>query len=338
MIQRSLRNLIKPRGLQVDRDGLTVKYGKFTAEPLERGYGHTLGNALRRILLGSLHGYAVTGARIKGALHEFTALENVVEDVTDICLNLKEVCLRLEGNHESRTLRVRAEGPCVVTAADLETDSSVKVLNPDHVICHVAEGGVFDGEFQVTIGKGYVPAKELAAEKAPVGTIWIDALYSPVNKVNFRVSHARVGQRTDYDKLVLEVWTDGTISPEDAVGIAAKILKEYSQLFINFEEPETLEFEIEEESQEEINANLLRSVDELELSVRSMNCLQTANIKLIGDLVQRSEAEMLRTKNFGRKSLKEIKNVLAEMGLSLGMRLENWPPANHPSLQPSIDS
>jgi DNA-directed RNA polymerase subunit alpha len=337
-MHRNFRNLIKPRGLVVDRDSLTPFYGKFIAEPLERGYGHTLGNSLRRILLGSLHGYAITSCRIKGALHEFTALENVVEDVTDIVLNLKEVRLRLEGNHETRTLRANCEGPCVVTAADLKGDSSVVILNPDHVICHVADGGTFEGEFMVTVGKGYTPATEMENDKAPVGTIVIDALYSPVSKVNFAVNHARVGQRTDYDKLVLEVWCDGTVGPEDSVGIAAKILKEYAQLFIHFEEPETLEFELDEDPAEEMNANLLRSVDELELSVRSMNCLQTANIKLIGDLVQKTEAEMLRTKNFGRKSLKEIKNVLAEMGLSLGMRLENWPPPNHPSLQTPADA
>lgn len=335
MLQANFRHLIKPRGLLVDRDSLTDGYGKFTAEPLDRGYGHTLGNALRRILLGSLHGYAITSARIKGALHEFTALENVVEDVTDIILNLKGVRLRLEGGHESRTLRVRVEGPCVVTAGDLQGDSSVVILNPEHEICQLAAGGVFEAEFNATMGKGYVTAAELRNEKAPVGTIWIDALYSPVNKVNFQVTNARVGQRTDYDKLVMEVWTDNSINSEDAVGVAAKILKEYSQLFINFEDESSLDFEITEDPQEEINANLLRSVDELELSVRSMNCLQNANIKLIGDLVQRTEAEMLRTKNFGRKSLKEIKTVLAEMGLGLGMHLDSWPPPNHPSLQQS---
>jgi DNA-directed RNA polymerase subunit alpha len=304
---------------------LTATYGKFTAEPLERGYGITLGNALRRILLTSLQGSAIYAIRVEGALHEFTAVPDVAEDVTDIVLNLKEVKLKIH-THEQRNLRIDISGPARVTAKNIIHDSSVDVLNPDHHIATVAEGGKLRVEMIARKGRGYVAASDTRGENLPVGWLPIDALYSPVMKVNYNVTHARVGQRTDFDKLTLEVWTDGSVKPEDAVGIAAKVLKEQVQLFINFEEELEPELPVFEPQQEKVNENLLKTVDELELSVRSMNCLQNANIKFIGDLVQKTESEMLKTKNFGRKSLKEIKDVLGEMGLALGMKLDSWPP------------
>jgi DNA-directed RNA polymerase subunit alpha len=322
---RNWRDLIRPKNIVIDRDSLTESYGKFVAEPLERGYGVTIGNGLRRILLSSLQGAAISASKIDGALHEFQALPDITEDVTDIVLNLKEVEVKMKSG-DQKTVRVDVTGPAIVTAKDIIHDESIEILNPEHHICTVAEGGVFKAELTVKRGRGYVPASQFRAEGQSVGTVPIDSLFSPIRKVNYNVTHARVGQVTDYDKLTLEVWTNGAISPEDAVGVAAKILKEQVSIFINFSEdiePELPEPEIKEER---INENLLRSVDELELSVRSANCLQNANIRYIGDLVQKSESEMLRTKNFGRKSLKEIKEILSEMGLSLGMKLDNWPP------------
>ena len=324
-LQKNWRDLIRPKNLVVDRETLSPTYGKFVAEPLERGYGVTLGNTLRRILLSSLQGTAISAVKIDGAQHEFMALPDVKEDVTDIVLNLKEVELRMHSG-DQKTLRIDVVGPKEVKAGDIIRDESVTVLNPDHHICTVAEGGSIKAELTVKRGRGYVPATQFRAEGQSVGTIPVDALFSPIQKVNYNVTHARVGQQTDYDKLTLEVWTNGAVTPEDAVGIAAKIMKEQVSIFINFSEevePELPEPEIKEEK---VNENLLRSVDELELSVRSFNCLQNANIKYIGDLVQKSESEMLKTKNFGRKSLKEIKEILSEMGLSLGMKLDNWPP------------
>jgi DNA-directed RNA polymerase subunit alpha len=324
-LQKNWRDLIRPKGIVVERETLTPTYGKFVAEPLERGYGVTLGNSLRRILLSSLQGAALTAVKIDGAQHEFQALPDVREDVTDIILNLKEVKLILKGG-DSKTVRIDVQGPKTVTAKDIAHDETVTVLNPDAHICTVAEGGSFKAELTIKRGRGYVPASQFRQEGQSVGTMPMDALFSPVRKVNYNITHARVGQQTDYDKLTLEVWTNGGVGPEDAVGIAAKILKEQVAIFINFSEevePELPEPEIKEEK---INENLLRSVDELELSVRSANCLQNANIRFIGDLVQKTESEMLKTKNFGRKSLKEIKEVLSEMGLSLNMKLENWPP------------
>jgi len=332
-MHRNWRDLIKPKAVILDRDSMTETYGKFVAEPLERGYGQTLGNALRRILLSSLQGAAVTSVKIDGALHEFQSIPDVSEDVADIVLNLKEVDLKLD-KHEQRTVRVDAKGPCDVKASDIIHDDSITILNPDHQIATVADGGTLKMELAVKRGRGYVPATQFREEGMAVGTIPIDALFSPVRKVNYNVTHARVGQRTDFDKLTMEVWTDGSLDPELAVGLAAKILKEQVSIFISFPEefePELPEFEPLEES---FNENLLRSVDELELSVRSANCLQNANIKLIGDLVQKTESEMLKTKNFGRKSLKEIKEILAEMGLSLGMKLESWPPKDRQPKQP----
>lgn len=333
---RNWRDLIRPKNIVIDRDSLSEGYGKFVAEPLERGYGVTLGNSLRRILLSSLQGAAITSAKIDGALHEFMALPDVKEDVSDIILNLKEVQVKLKSG-EQKTIRVDVQGPAIVRAGDFVHDESVEILNPEQHICTVAEGGAFRAEFSVKRGRGYVPATQFRQEGQSVGTIPMDALFSPVRMVNYNVTHARVGQVTDYDKLTLEVWTNGSVSPEDAVGIAAKILKEQVSIFIHFSEdvePELPEPEIKEER---VNENLLRSVDELELSVRSANCLQNANIRYIGDLVQRTESEMLKTKNFGRKSLKEIKEILSEMGLSLGMKLDNWPPKPAVESESSVD-
>jgi DNA-directed RNA polymerase subunit alpha len=321
-VARNWRDLIKPRTVPVDQETLTDTYGKFVCEPLERTFGNTLGNALRRVLLNSLQGAAITAVKIDGALHEFTSVPDVVEDVTDIVLNLKEVVVRAH-TPRTHTLRIEKEGPAVVTAGDIQTSDQVSILNPEHVICTVAKGGRFSAELTVNVGRGYVAADRNKQPGQPIGTIAIDALFSPVRKVNYTVTNARVGQITDYDKLALEVWTNGSLRPQDAVAYAAKILKDQLTIFINFEEEDDAHVR-EESSEEPLNENLFRSVEELELSVRSANCLQNANIHLIGELVQRTEAEMLKTKNFGRKSLKEIKEILADMGLSLGMKVDNW--------------
>jgi DNA-directed RNA polymerase subunit alpha len=321
---KNWRDLIKPRRLEVDAEALTQTYGKFVAEPLERGFGTTLGNSLRRVLLSSLQGAAITSVKIEGVDHEFTTVPEVTEDVTDIVLNLKEVLLRMHTN-EQKTLRIEAEGPKEVKAGDIIADDQVEILNPGHHICTLSEGGKLRMEMTCRRGRGYVPAVNNKNVGDPIGTIPIDALFSPIRKVNYQVTNARVGQVTDYDKLTLEVWTDGAVTPQDAVAYAAKIIKEQLTVFINFDETEEPVIAESPKEEAKLNENLFRSVDELELSVRSANCLQQANIKTIGDLVQRTEAEMLKTKNFGRKSLKEIKEILAEMGLSLGMKLENWP-------------
>ncbi|MEW6430330.1 MAG: DNA-directed RNA polymerase subunit alpha [Myxococcota bacterium] len=337
---KNWRDLIKPRKIDVDGDSSST-YGKFVAEPLERGFGTTLGNSLRRVLLSSLQGSAITSVKIEGngglVEHEFTTIPEVSEDVTDIVLNLKEVRLRMHTN-EVKTIRIEAEGPKEVKAGDIIADDQIEILNPGHHICTIAEGGKIRMEMTCRRGRGYVPATANKAAGAPIGTIAIDSLFSPVSKVNYQVTNARVGQQTDYDKLSLEVWTDGSVTPQDAVAFAAKILKEQLTVFINFEETE--EPTVVESPREEtkLNENLFRSVDELELSVRSANCLQQANIRTIGDLVQKTEAEMLKTKNFGRKSLKEIKEILAEMGLSLGMKLENWPPRTMPVAAPAASA
>lgn len=321
---KNWRDLIKPKRLQIESDTLSDIYGRFFAEPFERGFGTTLGNSLRRVLLSSLQGAAIASVRIKGVLHEFSTVPGVAEDVTDIILNLKGVLLKLHGN-EARNIRIVKKGAGVVTAGDIVTDSHVEVLNPDHHIATCSKEADLEMDMVVTLGKGYVPAERNRDEKAPVGTIPIDSIFSPIKKVNFTVTNARVGQITDYDKLTLEVHTDGSVKPDDAVAYAAKILKEQLQIFINFDEEfEPADQPTSEESRK-INENLYRSVDELELSVRSANCLKNADIRLIGDLVQKSEAEMLKTQNFGRKSLNEIKDILAEMGLTLGMKLENFP-------------
>ena len=321
---KNWRELIKPKRLQVDADSLSASYGKFTAEPFERGFGTTLGNSLRRVLLSSLQGAAITSVRIKGVLHEFSTIPGVTEDVTDVILNLKGVLLKIHGQ-DSRAIRIVKKGAGVITAGDIVTDSHVEILNPEHHICTFSKEADLEMDMTVATGKGYVPAERNRDEKSPAGTIPIDAIFSPIKKVNFAVSNARVGQITDYDKLTLEVVTDGSVQPEDAVAYAAKILKEQLQIFINFDEEHEPAEEAASEESRKINENLYRSVEELELSVRSANCLKNANIRLIGDLVQRSEAEMLKTQNFGRKSLNEIKDILAEMGLTLGMKIENFP-------------
>ncbi|HSB20297.1 MAG TPA: DNA-directed RNA polymerase subunit alpha [Anaeromyxobacteraceae bacterium] len=329
IITRNWRDLIKPRGLVVDQESLTNTYGKFVAEPLERGFGITLGNSLRRVLLSSLQGGAVTSVKIEGVEHEFMTIPEVAEDVTDIILNLKEVLLQIHTN-EVKTLRIEAEGPREVKAGDIIGDGQVEVLNPGQHVLTISEGGRVRMELTARRGRGYVPAERNKVPGQPIGTIPIDSLFSPIRKVNYQVTNARVGQQTDYDRLSLEVWTDGSVAPADAVAYAAKIVKEQLSIFINFDETEEPAEEVKPVEEAKLNENLFRSVDELELSVRSANCLQNANIKTIGDLVQKSEAEMLKTKNFGRKSLKEIKEILAEMGLSLGMKLESWPPKTQP--------
>lgn len=321
---RNWRELIKPKTILVQEDSLTNFYGKFVCEPLERGFGITIGNALRRILLSSLQGSAIVSAKFEGVVHEFSTVPGVLEDVTDIILNLKEVKLRLVDVEEA-TIHISKEGEGIAVAGDIETDGLVEILNPDKHIATLNKEATFQVEMLVKAGKGYVTAEKLDGKNDPIGVIPIDAIYSPIQKVNYLVSNARVGQITDYDKLTLEIWTDGSVTPEDALAFAAKILKEQMQPFINFEEEPEPVHEDTEEEEEKLNDNLFRPVSELELSVRSANCLKNANITLIGELVQKSEAEMLKTKNFGRKSLNEIKGILEEMGLALGMKLDNFP-------------
>jgi DNA-directed RNA polymerase subunit alpha len=324
VITRNWRDLIRPRGITIEQETLTEFYGKFTCEPLERGYGITLGNSLRRVLLGSLQGAATTAIRLENALHEFTTVGDVVEDVTDIILNLKEVVLKAH-SAKTFTVRIDKEGPGPVYAKDIALVDGLQVLNPDHLIATLDKKGPLAMELTVNVGRGYVPADRNKTATMSIGTIPIDALYSPIRKVNYTVTNARVGQQTDFDKLTLEVWTNGSVKPQDAVAYAAKILKEQLTIFINFEETEETSYHVSGSEEEPLNENLFRSVDELELSVRSANCLQNANITLIGELVQRTEQDMLKTKNFGRKSLKEIKEILQNMGLSLGMKIDNWP-------------
>jgi len=327
MHQKMWRDLIRPKRLEVEKETLTPFYGKFTAEPFESGFGITIGNSLRRILLSSLQGAAITSVKIDGVLHEFSTIPGVKEDVTEIILNLKEVRLRLH-TEGPKAVRVKVEGPKVLKAGDILTGDAVEVLNPEHYIATLSRDAKLSMEMVVKMGRGYVPAERNKEETQPIGTIPMDAIFSPIKKVNYTVTNARVGQITDYDKLTVEVWTDGSLNAEEAVAHAAKILKEQLTIFITFEEEEETEMAAVggQEEIERLNENLFRSVDELELSVRSANCLKHANIRLIGDLVQKTEAEILATKNFGRKSLNEIKEILSEMGLSLGMKLESWPP------------
>src|SRR3982750_1204389 len=324
IVARNWRDLIRPRGIHVEQDSLTEFYGRFTCEPLERGYGITLGNSLRRILLSSLQGAAITAIRVDGALHEFTTVGDVVEDVTDVILNLKEVVLKA-AQAKTYTVRIDKEGPGPVYAKDIQLVDGLQVLNPEHLIATLDKKGPLSMELTVNVGRGYVPAEKNKTPTMPIGTIPIDALFSPIRKVNYTVQNARVGQVTDYDKLTLEVWTNGSVRPVDAVAFAAKILKEQLSIWINFEESEETSYHVAGGDDEPLNENLFRSVDELELSVRSANCLQNANITLIGELVQKTEQDMLKTKNFGRKSLKEIKEILSTMGLGLGMKFDNWP-------------
>ena len=324
MYRRNWRELIRPRGLNVEDTTHTETYGRFSCEPLERGFGITLGNSLRRVLLSSLQGAAITAVKFDAVSHEFTSVPDVVEDVTDIVLNLKETVLRI---HEPKkfTLRIDVDGPREVKAGDIQVSNLVEVLNPDHHIATVTEGGRLACDLLVGPGRGYEPVdRRVMEEESEVGWIQLDALFSPVRKVNYTVSNARVGQITDYDKLSIEVWTNGSVKPEDAIAYAAKSIKEQVNIFINFEEEEETLVGVPEETEQPINENLFRTVEELELSVRSANCLQNAGITYIGELVQKTEAEMLKTKNFGRKSLKEIRDLLSEMDLQLGMKLENW--------------
>lgn len=326
MIQKNWQELIKPTKLEVKPGDEPLRVATIVAEPLERGFGMTLGNALRRILLSSLQGAAVTAVQIDGVLHEFSSIPGVREDVTDIILNVKAIAVKMEGDGPKR-MTVRKQGPGAVTAADIQTVGDVEILNPDLVLCTLDEGAEMRIEFTVNTGKGYVSAERNRPEDAPIGLIPVDSLYSPVRKVSYKVENTREGQVLDYDKLLLTVETDGSISPEDSVAFAARILQDQLSIFVNFEEPQK---EVVEDLAPELafNPALLKKVDELELSVRSANCLKNDNIVYIGDLIQKTESEMLRTPNFGRKSLNEIKEVLAGMGLHLGMEVENWPPEN----------
>lgn len=334
MIQKNWQELIKPNKVDIDHGKNPKTVGQIVAEPLERGFGLTLGNALRRVLLSSLQGAAVTAIAIEGVLHEFSTIEGVREDVTDIILNVKALAVRMHVEGPKK-MRLQAEGPCEVTAGMIEAGADIEIMNPDLVLCTLDKGASISIEMTVNTGKGYCPAAQNKPEEAPVGLIPVDSVFSPVRKVSYEVLDTRVGQITDYDKLILNLETNGTVTPEDAVAYAARILQDQLQVFINFEEPKV---EDEKESEQEIpfNKNLLRKVDELELSVRSANCLKNDNIVYIGDLVQKSEADMLRTPNFGRKSLNEIKEVLAQMGLHLGMQVEGWPPENIEELAKKI--
>jgi len=311
----------KPKRLEVENETLSATYGKFYAQPFERGFGTTVGNALRRVLLSSIEGAAITAVKIEGVLHEFSSLPGVVEDVTDIILNLKQIPIKMHTNEEKiLTLDVERKGK--VTAADLQGDSTIEILEPDAPIATLSENGRLQAEMRVSIGRGYVSADKNFDEDMGIGYIPIDSVHSPVRRVNYHVEAARIGQATDYDRLVLEVWTNGTVSPVDAVGLAATLLRDHLTIFVNAEHETALEGATEGELPENLAEYLNRSVDELELSVRSANCLKNAGIRTIRDLVQRSEKEMLETKNFGRKSLNEIRDILRPMGLSLGMQLE----------------
>jgi DNA-directed RNA polymerase subunit alpha len=335
VIQKNWQALIKPYKLNLDHSEDPQFVATITADPLEPGFGMTLGSALRRVLLSSLQGSAITSVQIEGVLHEFSTLPGVTEDITDIVLNLKGVVTKL---HKEGSVRVKlhAEGPCNVTAGMIETSADVEVLNKDHYICTLGQGAKLAMELTISSGKGYMPADSSKKADAPIGLIPIDALYSPVSKVSYKVENTRVGQQTNYDKLIMRVETNGTVRPDDAVALAARILQDQLQKFINFEEPKEASAE-KEEGLFPFNRALLRKVDELELSVRSANCLKNDNIIYIGDLVQKSEAEMLRTPNFGRKSLNEIKEVLTQMGLNLGMDIPGWPPENIEELIKKLD-
>ncbi|WP_421709338.1 DNA-directed RNA polymerase subunit alpha [Algihabitans sp.] len=335
MMQKNWTELIKPNKLDIQSGSDAQRLAKVVAEPLERGFGLTLGNALRRVLLSSLQGAAVTAVQIDGVLHEFSSIPGVREDVTDVVLNIKGLALRMHGEGPKR-IRLRADGPGEVTAGQIETGPDIEVMNPGLVICTLDDGARIDMEMTVAAGKGYVPGSQNRQEDSPIGLIPVDSLFSPVRRVAYRVENTRVGQVTDYDKLTMDVETDGTVTPDDAVALAARILQDQLQLFINFEEPKVREV-AEERAEPPFNKNLLRKVDELELSVRSANCLKNDNIIYIGDLVQKTEAEMLRTPNFGRKSLNEIKEVLSQMGLHLGMEIPDWPPDNIEDLAKKLE-
>ena len=335
LIQKNWKELIAPEKLNVEHGNDNSREATIVAEPLERGFGLTLGNALRRVLLSSLQGTSVTAVQIDGVLHEFSSVPGVREDVTEIVLNIKQIALRMHGEGPKKA-RLHATGPGQVTARQIELGHDIEVMNPNHVICTLDEGSSISMELTIQNGKGYVAAERDSSEDQPIGLIPVDAVYSPVRKVSYKVDNTREGQKLDYDKLTLSILTNGALTPEDAIAFAARILQEQFQLFINFEEPKP---EVKEDVglEPEINPNLLRKVDELELSVRSANCLKNDNLVYIGDLIQKTESEMLRTPNFGRKSLNEIKEVLAQMGLHLGMEIPAWPPENIEELAKRLD-
>lgn len=325
LMHRNWKDLIKPKGIEAEH--LSDRYGKFVAKPLERGYGMTLGNSLRRVLLSSINGAAVIAVRFDGVDHEFSTIPGVKEDVTDVILNIKQLNLRFLGEKET-TITLRGSGQKNLTGRDIVTAGDVEVLNPDHIICTLNEEAKVNMEMIVRHGRGYVPAERNRSENLPMGFIAIDSIFAPIRRVAYNVQNARVGQDTDYDKLIFEIWTNGAIRPDDAIAYAAKILKDQLTIFINFDESD----EVEERKPERIespklNEHLFKTVDALELSVRAANCLENANIKFIGELVTKTESDMLKTKNFGRKSLNEIKDILVEMGLSLGMKIDGFDPS-----------
>ena len=327
--------LIKPTKIDVDKKE-TKTFGAVSIEPLERGFGLTIGNALRRILLSSLQGAAVTSIQIDGVLHEFSSIPGMIEDVTDFILNIKSLAIKLNSD-QPKKMSLKASGPGEVKASAIETGSEIEIINPDLILCHLDKSAKINLELTVQNGKGYVAAELHKKEDKQIGLILVDSIFSPVKKVSYNIENSRVGQVTDYDKLILNVETNGSMEPDDAIAMAARILQEQLQYFINFEEPEIDDKSKEEESEIKFNRNLLRKVDELELSVRSANCLRNDNIVYIGDLVQKSENDMLRTPNFGRKSLNEIREVLMQMGLNLGMDISDWPPENIEELSKNLD-
>ncbi|MEE8351277.1 MAG: DNA-directed RNA polymerase subunit alpha [Rhodospirillales bacterium] len=335
MIQKNWKELIKPSKLNIQPGSDASRTATIVAEPLERGFGLTLGNALRRVLLSSLQGASVTSVQIDGVLHEFSAIPGVREDVTDIVLNIKALNILMSTEGPKR-MTLKASGPAEVKAGAIEAGPDIEIMNPDMVLCHLDKGAKLNMELTVENGKGYVAADQNRPEDSPIGLIPVDALFSPVRKVTYKVDNTRVGQVTDHDKLSLEVTTSGAVTPDDAVALAARILQDQLALFVNFDEPQKA---LTEETKEELpfNKNLLRKVDELELSVRSANCLKNDNIIYIGDLVQKSDTDMLRTPNFGRKSLNEIKEVLGQMGLHLGMEIPDWPPENIEDLAKKLE-
>lgn len=334
MISKNWQGLIKPSKVQVEPGRKPETNGRIIIEPLERGFGLTIGNALRRVLLSSLQGAAITAVKIDGVVHEFDSVPGVLEDVTDIILNLKEVVIRMDSSDRKR-VSINAEGPCVVTAGMIKAGPEVEIVNSDHVICTLNKGYSFNAELIIETGKGYVPASQNRPADAPIGLIPVDALFSPIKQVSYKVESSRVGQVIDYDKLYLDVETNGTVNPEMAVALSARILQDQLNPFISFEE--VLEEKAQEEEVLKFDRNLLRKVDELELSVRSQNCLKNDNIVYIGDLVRKTEGEMLKTPNFGRKSLNEIKEVLASMGLRFGMEVDGWPPENIEDLSKRLE-
>ena len=335
MIEKNWQELKKPDNHAIDIAEDNPNRGIMTVEPFERGFGVTVGNALRRVLLSSLQGAAIVSVQIQGVLHEFSSLPGIQEDVTDMVLNIKAIAVKMSVEGPKR-LRISAEGPCVVTAGMINLVNGVEIMNPEQVICTLDKGASFNAELVVETGSGYVPAVHNRNEDSPIGLIPIDAIYSPIRQVSYRVENTRVGQRTDYDKLILTLETDGSVTPEDAIAFAARILQDQLQPMINFEEPAAAH-PLEEQSDIPFNRNMLKKVDELELSVRSANCLKNDNIVYIGDLVQKTEQDMLRTPNFGRKSLNEIKEVLRQMDLELGMEIPDWPPENIEEMARRLD-